>query len=343
RCWPRWRTRCLAISAASRMRSRGSGSAGACARPRHAQDETGSWGTDTLLFGNDELSYALGKQGATRKKLERSTGCVVQYVGNTSGPADLLRHLGGAGTGAAVHPMAVRTARGARVRPPLAGSRRLHRRGYTHGLRRLHHREPARHPGRDRGRVGLADVLRQQGRGRGQRQGEDRAAGDLRVEAGPPGLGAEGDERRGDEDARLLHARPDHQEVLPTGLRHRPNTLQGRRAELRPGQGGGHQEEVGDGGWRRPAVRRARGVHRGDPRGAAALQGLHRLAAPAAQGCHHGPGREGPRGRHGAEDPRQLQGLGRRGPRARAPADGEGDRHVHVHGDRRAWRGAPPH
>ncbi|CAK0806821.1 unnamed protein product, partial [Prorocentrum cordatum] len=144
-------------------------------------------------------------------------------------------------------------------------------------------------------------------------------------------------ERRGDEDARLLHARPDHQEVLPTGLRHRPNTLQGRRAELRPGQGGGHQEEVGDGGWRRPAVRRARGVHRGDPRGAAALQGLHRLAAPAAQGCHHGPGREGPRGRHGAEDPRQLQGLGRRGPRARAPADGEGDlhRHVHVHGDRR--------
>lgn len=47
-------------------------------------DETGTWDTDTLTFQNDELSYALGKQGGTRKKLERSSGCVVQYVGHTA-------------------------------------------------------------------------------------------------------------------------------------------------------------------------------------------------------------------------------------------------------------------
>eukprot|EP00929_Paragymnodinium_shiwhaense_P088675 TRINITY_DN489_c0_g1_i1.p1 TRINITY_DN489_c0_g1~~TRINITY_DN489_c0_g1_i1.p1 ORF type:complete len:243 (+),score=63.34 TRINITY_DN489_c0_g1_i1:98-826(+) len=29
------------------------------------RDETGSWGTDTMTFQDDELSYALGKQGAT--------------------------------------------------------------------------------------------------------------------------------------------------------------------------------------------------------------------------------------------------------------------------------------
>lgn len=47
-------------------------------------DETGTWGTDTMTFQDDELSYALGKQGGTRKKLERSSGAVVQYVGHTA-------------------------------------------------------------------------------------------------------------------------------------------------------------------------------------------------------------------------------------------------------------------
>ena len=31
----------------------------------------------------DELSYALGKKGMTRKKLARSSGCIVEYVGHT--------------------------------------------------------------------------------------------------------------------------------------------------------------------------------------------------------------------------------------------------------------------
>lgn len=46
------------------------------------KDETGTWGTDSMTFKDDELSYALGKQGGTRKKLERSSQAVVQYVGN---------------------------------------------------------------------------------------------------------------------------------------------------------------------------------------------------------------------------------------------------------------------
>jgi len=37
-----------------------------------------------MTFQDDELSYALGKQGGTRKKLERSSECVVQYVGHTA-------------------------------------------------------------------------------------------------------------------------------------------------------------------------------------------------------------------------------------------------------------------
>lgn len=46
------------------------------------KDGTGTWDTETMQFKDDELSYALGKQGGTRKKLERSSGCVVQYVGH---------------------------------------------------------------------------------------------------------------------------------------------------------------------------------------------------------------------------------------------------------------------
>lgn len=38
--------------------------------------------TDRLLFGDDELSYSLGKEGSTRKKLELTSGAVLQYVGH---------------------------------------------------------------------------------------------------------------------------------------------------------------------------------------------------------------------------------------------------------------------
>eukprot|EP00439_Symbiodinium_sp_Y106_P052659 s3420_g7.t1 len=46
--------------------------------------EDGTWGTDTMTFQDDELSYALGKQGGTRKKLEKASGAVVQYVGQVA-------------------------------------------------------------------------------------------------------------------------------------------------------------------------------------------------------------------------------------------------------------------
>jgi len=48
------------------------------------KDDSGTWGTDTMVFQDDELSYALGKQGATRKKIERSSGAVVQYLGHNA-------------------------------------------------------------------------------------------------------------------------------------------------------------------------------------------------------------------------------------------------------------------
>jgi len=48
------------------------------------KDDTGTWGSDTMTFQDDELSYALGKQGGTRKKLERSSGAIVQYVGHVA-------------------------------------------------------------------------------------------------------------------------------------------------------------------------------------------------------------------------------------------------------------------
>eukprot|EP00439_Symbiodinium_sp_Y106_P034997 s727_g4.t1 len=60
-------------------------------RDRGADHGDGSWGTDTMTFQDDELSYALGKQGGTRKKIERSSGAIVQYVGQDIGPRSLCR------------------------------------------------------------------------------------------------------------------------------------------------------------------------------------------------------------------------------------------------------------
>ena len=42
--------------------------------------ETGIWSTVTMIFQDDVISYVLGKQGATRKKLETFSEAVVQYV-----------------------------------------------------------------------------------------------------------------------------------------------------------------------------------------------------------------------------------------------------------------------
>jgi len=49
--------------------------------PEGEEDDDPDWGTKTLILKQDELSYALGKKGMTRKKLAKSSGCIVEYVG----------------------------------------------------------------------------------------------------------------------------------------------------------------------------------------------------------------------------------------------------------------------
>jgi hypothetical protein len=54
------------------------------------RDATGTWDSDTMSFQDDELSFALGKQGATRKKtrvlqwlhraVRRSHGRILRYL-----------------------------------------------------------------------------------------------------------------------------------------------------------------------------------------------------------------------------------------------------------------------
>merc|ERR1719181_1650164 len=48
---------------------------------REKQSSQKGFDTDRMLFKDDELSYALGKEGATRKKLAGASGCILQYIG----------------------------------------------------------------------------------------------------------------------------------------------------------------------------------------------------------------------------------------------------------------------
>jgi len=50
---------------------------------RLREDDDDEFGTKTIVLKPDELSYALGKKGMTRKKLAKSSGCIVEYVGYT--------------------------------------------------------------------------------------------------------------------------------------------------------------------------------------------------------------------------------------------------------------------
>ena len=42
--------------------------------------------TDTYPMEESELSYALGKDGTTRRKLARASGCIMEYVGQVAHP-----------------------------------------------------------------------------------------------------------------------------------------------------------------------------------------------------------------------------------------------------------------
>merc|ERR1740123_1251421 len=53
--------------------------------------DTKGFDTDRMVFKDDELSYALGKEGATRKKLETAAGAILQYVGHVAFIAGSLK------------------------------------------------------------------------------------------------------------------------------------------------------------------------------------------------------------------------------------------------------------
>merc|ERR1712228_713556 len=49
---------------------------------REKSVNTKGFDTERIIFKDDELSYALGKEGATRKKLEGAAGAILEYVGH---------------------------------------------------------------------------------------------------------------------------------------------------------------------------------------------------------------------------------------------------------------------
>merc|ERR1719421_52218 len=48
---------------------------------RPLQDPQEGFATDRMSIQEDDYSYALGKGGATRKKIARASGCIIEYIG----------------------------------------------------------------------------------------------------------------------------------------------------------------------------------------------------------------------------------------------------------------------
>merc|ERR1719412_3255509 len=48
---------------------------------REKTTDTRGFDTDRMVLKDEELSYAIGKEAATQKKLEKAAGCVLQFVG----------------------------------------------------------------------------------------------------------------------------------------------------------------------------------------------------------------------------------------------------------------------
>merc|ERR1740133_404008 len=57
---------------------------------REKKSDDKGFDTDRMLFRDDEVSYALGKEGATRKKLAMASGCILQYIGQVAFMAGTL-------------------------------------------------------------------------------------------------------------------------------------------------------------------------------------------------------------------------------------------------------------
>ena len=68
----------LKVMSAVEMKSPGTFSRGV----REKWNDTSKFATDRFILRDDELSYALGKEGQTRKKLALASGCILQYVGH---------------------------------------------------------------------------------------------------------------------------------------------------------------------------------------------------------------------------------------------------------------------
>merc|ERR1719460_2358373 len=58
---------------------------------REKESDKNAFDTDRMIFKDDELSYCLGKQGSTRKKLEGAAGAILEYVGNVAFIAGSLK------------------------------------------------------------------------------------------------------------------------------------------------------------------------------------------------------------------------------------------------------------
>eukprot|EP00913_Durusdinium_trenchii_P034462 g32243.t1 len=53
--------------------------------PGHYTSGVGDgWAVDTMPLTGDELSFALGKEGATRRKLASASGCILEYIGQVA-------------------------------------------------------------------------------------------------------------------------------------------------------------------------------------------------------------------------------------------------------------------
>jgi hypothetical protein len=51
---------------------------------KEIEDLSQGFGTDLVYIADDDYSYALGKQGSTRKNIVKQSGCLVEYVGHVA-------------------------------------------------------------------------------------------------------------------------------------------------------------------------------------------------------------------------------------------------------------------
>merc|ERR1712079_724651 len=58
---------------------------------RDKTSESRGFDTDRMTLKDEELSYAIGKEAATQKKLEKAAGCILQFIGHIAFIAGTLK------------------------------------------------------------------------------------------------------------------------------------------------------------------------------------------------------------------------------------------------------------